>query len=257
MAFRPYNPAAITKFNSSTSSDILNFYNDFVVNQYKVKSAEPKSRTFAPSAFRCNRKNWFRLRGTTPDMLDVPDVTLNYKAEVGTARHEIIQSNLKNALGDDWIDVEQYLNDNSDITYDYSVQQSGYESRVSISNPPIKFACDGIIRWKDKLYLLEIKTADYSSWDELTDPKEIHIDQVKCYCTLLKIHDVLFLYEDRQYGGMKCYEVHVSDIDFQEVTNKFAYIQKMAEYNLAPDKLPAGDYMCRNCEYQKKCKEWG
>lgn len=256
MGFKSVNFAHLAKFNSSTSSELLNFYESFVTDTLREKSAKPKSRTFAPSSFRCDRKNWFRLRGTEPDILESPDVTLNFKAEVGTARHIVIQSNLKAALGEDWIDVGEYL-DSISPKFQYNLKQSDLETKIEVSDPPVNFACDGIIRWKGRLYLLEIKTSDYSSWDNLTDPKSVHIDQVKCYCTLLGLHNVLFMYEDRQYGGMKCYEMSVSDSDFKAVMDKFESIQRMAEYNLAPERLPHGDYMCSNCEYQNKCAEWG
>lgn len=256
MGFRTVNFDSVVKFNSAASSEFLQFYESHVVKMLQAKSAEPKSRTFAPSSFRCHRKNWFRLRGTQPDVIANPDIALNFKAEVGTARHRIIQSNLKEALGADWISVEDYLKEHP-IPYEYTLTNNGLETLVSIQNPPIRFACDGIVRWKGKLYLLEIKTADYSSWDELTDPKNVHMDQVKCYCTLLGIHDVLFLYEDRQFGGMKCYEEHISDLDFKHIIDTMLYIQKMADCNLAPERLPYTDYACRNCEYAIKCKEWG
>lgn len=256
MGFRESNFASLVKFNSEASSKFLNFYTDYVTNQLKSKGDSPKSRTFVPSSFRCERKCWFRLRGTELDIIQNPDVTLQFTAEVGTARHRIIQKNLVDALGVNWISVSDWLQDNP-IPYKYKLEQHDLETLVSIDDPPVHFACDGIIKWNGKIYLLEIKTSEYSSWNALTDPKSTHIDQIKCYSTLLGIPDVLMLYEDRQYGGLKCYEVHVSSLESEEVLNKMRYIQHMAQCNLAPDRLDVGDYMCKSCEYQLKCKEWG
>lgn len=256
MGFRELNFTHFAKFNSAASSDLLTYYEDNVIKRLREESAKPKSRTFAPSSFRCDRKCWFRLRGTTPDTLMSPDVVLNFKAEVGTARHVVIQTNLRDLLGVDWVDIEQFLTEHP-IPYQYTLTKNGLETLISISDPPIRFACDGIIRWNRKLYLLEIKTADYSSWESLTEPKSVHMDQIRCYSTLLGLPDVLVIYEDRQYGGMKCYEIHISDAESKAITDKFAYIQQMVEYNLAPSRLDYSDYACHNCEYQKKCKEWG
>lgn len=258
MAFRVANFDALSKFNSSTSSEILEFYENSVIDKIQKESAGLKSRTFAPSSLRCERKQWFRIRGVQPDVLSNPDPILEFKASVGTARHVAIQSVLKQYLKDDWISVSDYLKDNP-ITYEYKLQENedGLETRVEILDPPIRFACDGIIRWKDRLYLLEIKTADYSSWQDLTDPKDIHIDQVRCYATLLGLSGVIFMYEDRQYGGMKCYEVHFDESDFDMVKKTIQHIQFMAECNLAPDRLNRSDYMCSNCEYRQKCDQWG
>ena len=109
MGFKQVNFAAIAKFNSATSSQFLNFYEDYVIHKLQENSKSTKSKTFAPSSFRCDRKCWFRLRGTETDILKSPDPVLNFKAELGTARHLVIQSNLQAALGADWIDVEDFL----------------------------------------------------------------------------------------------------------------------------------------------------
>lgn len=256
MGFQPLNFSSLTKFNSDASSKLLSFYEDYVLNQLREESLQPKAQTFAPSSFRCARKCWFRLRGVETDMLTNPDPVLNFKAEVGTARHLVIQSNLKAALGSDWIEVEDFLTAYP-IPYEYTITQKGLESLIQIQNPPIRFACDGIIRWQGKIYLLEIKTADYSSWDSLTDWKAEHKDQIQCYSALLGISNVLVIYEDRQYGGMKCYEEFVNDLDAKAILDRMSHIQQMVEYNLAPDRIPDGDYMCNNCEYRQKCKQWG
>lgn len=256
MGFREVNFGSLAKFNSAISSQFISFYEDSVIKKLQSEGARPKSRTFAPSSMRCNRKSWFRLRGTEPDILNSPDIGLNFRAEIGTARHLAIQTNLKNTLCEDWLNVDDYLKENP-IPFEYEITQNGMESLIKINNPPIRFACDGILRFAGKVFLLEIKTSEYNSWEALTKPKDVHMDQIKCYAALLNIHDVLVLYEDRQYGGLKCYQLYINDNDFQTVMDKFEYVQKMADANLAPEGLPKGDYLCSNCEYKEKCKEWG
>ena len=41
-----------------------------------------------------------------------------------------------------------------------------------------------------------------------------------------------------------------------QVKQDMVYVMQMAEANIAPERLPIGDYMCSNCEYKLKCKEW-
>lgn len=257
MSFQTVNLDSIARFNSSNSSDFLCAYESYLSDTIKNNLNRPKSRVLAPSSLRCARKCWFRLRGTIPDVVQAPNMHLQYTADIGTARHQAIQENLANMLGDGWINVDHYMSMLDNYPYDYSIKQYGMEYQISIDFPPIRFACDGIVVWNDKLFLLEIKTTDYSSWNSLTAPKAIHMDQIKCYCTLLMIHDALVLYEDRQYGGYKCYELHFTDNDFMYIKARIDYIMKMVDHNLAPDKLSQSDYMCKNCEYQKKCLEWG
>lgn len=257
MSFRTADFQHLAKFNSATSCKFIDDYEAHVKSKIQEKNSEPKSQTFAPSSVRCKRISWFRLRGVQPDIDRNPDLALNFTAQVGTACHQFIQENLVSLYKDNWISVEDYLKEHNP-GYEYTVTQSGFETRVEIANPPIKFACDGILRIDGKYYLLEIKTASYSSFDQLTGPKSQHIDQIKCYATLLGISDVLVLYVDREYGTMKCFELHVTLEDQNEVKQMFADVQHLASAMIAPPRLPRGDSWCTpsHCLYYKKCQEW-
>ena len=260
MAFKSWNADHLAKFNSAVSSEFLTDYEEFVKVSLRNKLSKPSHQTFAGSAFRCDRKSWFRLRGVQPDVADEPDLTSNFTADIGTACHRIIQTNLKVLLQDDWISVDSYLKElNPSYTYSINSDADDIECQVEIVDPPIMFACDGLIRRNNKLYLLEIKTSEFSSWNDLTDPKPQHIDQVKCYATLLNLHDVLFLYQDRQYGGLKCYELHITDDDMTKIWARFNYVMDMVKKNLAPDPLPKTDPWCTiaMCPYYNKCAEYG
>lgn len=260
MAFRSWDAQHLARFNSSTASDFLDMYENYVDEKILEKAAQPSHKTFAASSFRCDRRSWFRLRGVQPDVPSVADRQLNFTAEIGTACHRIIQNNLKEALKDNWIDVQEYIN-SIDFPYEYELNQDddGLESQLEIKDPPIRFACDGILRINEVNYLLEIKTSEYSSWQDLTDPKAEHVDQIKCYATLLKLNHVLFLYQDRQYGDLKCYEVTVSDFEQEQIIKRFQYVVDMVNKNLAPGGLPKGDKWCSPsmCAYYKKCQEYG
>ena len=263
MAFRNANIAAhMMKFNSITSSDFLIMYNQLLVDEIATKNEQPKHQTFAPSQMRCDRVSWFRLRGTQPDKVKEPDTTLGFTAQIGTACHEAIQERLIKKLGNDWISVKQWIADNPDFFkgYEMNIQEKGYETQIELTKPyPVRFACDGIVRFNGKVYLLEIKTAEFSSLNDLTGPKEKHLDQIKCYSTLLGIDDVLFLYQDRQWGELKCFEVNVSELEHRAVRAKMDNVMYLAEVNIAPEGLPVGDPDCNPsmCPYYKTCKEWG
>lgn len=260
MAFRSVNFAHLAKFNSAASSDFIDFYQSCIESKIREENSKPSSKTIAPSSFRCDRRTWFRLRGTEPDRPKKVDPTLRFTADIGTACHRIIQSTLKEALGDDWIEVEDYLKEHP-IPYEYELTKSedGLETLIYIKKPAIRFACDGIIRWKGKYYLLEIKTSEFNSFDDLTDVKDQHVDQIKCYGTLLNLHNVLTLYQDRQYGNLKCYEKTISDNDMNYVLNKMNHVQELVDANIAPEPLPKGDSWCTpsHCPYYTKCGQWG
>lgn len=258
MAFRSANLERLVKFNSASSCDLVDRYQSFLQAQAAESASKPSARAFAPSSIRCKRKQWFRLRGTEPDILDRWDTALNYTAKLGTACHRILQNDLSAMFGQDWISVPDYLADNP-IPFKYTLKADteSLETLISIENPPVRFACDGIVKLNNKIYLVEIKTCDFSSFRELCGPKPNHIDQVKGYCTLLGLSNVLFIYMDRQYGNIKVFEYSVNQSDKDNMLKMFIEITELADAGIAPDRIDWKDYECTNCKYKIKCKQWG
>ena len=258
MTFKPISIAESgLDFNSQVSSNFKTLYDDIVYDKYKQSAGRKASKSFAPSSFRCDRLSFFRIRGVEPDPVVEIDNSLEFSAVLGTACHREIQSNLKNSIGDQWIDVEHYLEKNK-LSHEYRiVDKTEFETQLEFINPPVKFSCDGLLRIENEVYLLEIKTSHPQSFKSLSKPKPQHIDQVKCYCSLLQLHKALILYQDRTYGGTKCYELIVRDYEMEEVFNRMNVVLDYVKKNLAPPKLPAGDYWCTYCKYKQRCKQWG
>ena len=263
MAFRPANITAhMIKFNSANSAELIDLYNSAVTDEITAHNSRPKHQTIAPSSFRCDRINWFRIRGVEPDAIKKVDVALDFTAQLGTACHEMIQRRLSEKLGTDWLSVEDHLKEVSlsRPEYVYNTEQSGYETKVELIKPyPVTFAVDGLIMWKGKKYLVEIKTSEFSTFNDLVEPKPRHIDQIKCYATILNLSNVLVIYMDRQYGDIKCFELNMTASDERYVWDKMQRIVDAVESNLAPDPLPKGDSNCTRsmCPYFDKCAEWG
>ena len=260
MAFTQAHRSLLGRFNSTISANILEAYDAYRDSKIQSSINRLPSKTIAPSSFRCARRCWFRLRGTTPDTLKKPDKILDFSANVGTACHTLMQTDLKNMLNDNWLNVSNYLS--SIGFYDrykciVSPSSDNLETRISIESPPIRFSCDGLICWDDTIYLLEIKTCEYSTFQDLVEPKDEHIDQIRLYASLLQVSKVLFIYQDRTYGNIKVYEYDVTVSDIEYVRDKIQYIMDCVDAQVAPSRLPRGDKWCTNCPYTVKCKEWG
>ena len=237
-------------------------YMNLVDEEIIADSSEIKQLTFAPSQMRCDRVSWFRLRGVQPDVATNPDRATEFIAEIGTACHELIQHRVSEKLQADWIEVEEWVRSNPTLFADYemNITKSGYESRVEMTKPyPVRFGCDGIIRFNNKIYILEIKTTESATLADLIEPKQKHMDQIRCYSTLLQIPDILFFYQDRTYGDAKCFEVNLTPNDWDEVKHKMDDVIWHVDANIAPDGLPVGDPDCSQsmCPYYRKCREWG
>lgn len=264
MAFHSAKIDQFTRYNSSVSQQLLAMYEQFALDDLVNRNQGPSSRTFAPSSFRCDRVSWFRLRGTDPDTARESDKAMDFTAMVGTACHSTIQAlliKLSDSLSDpdlfEWIPLSKYLAEHP-IPYKYTIHENGYETQIEITYPyPIKFACDGVIRYKGTYYLLEIKTCELLSLQKLTGPKPHHLDQVKCYCTLLGIHNVWMLYQERQFGGLRSFTQYITDNDMTKTLLRFDHVIECVESNIAPDPLPSGDPFCNGCRYHTKCSQWG
>lgn len=253
MAFKVANLDHVAKFNSADSCNLLDIYDSYLEKEIKNHRSSIPSKTFAPSSIRCERRSWFRLRGTEPDVQNTVDIGLQFTADIGTACHELIQSRLSKALGDRWCDVESHI---KSIYPSAKCLKSGYEVRVELQEPPIKFSVDGLIGDTTRK-LLEIKSCDHMTFEDLTNPKEEHIPQFECYCTLLHVLGGFFLYVDRQYGDMKCYEMSVMESKQIEYWQMFDRVQQYAKFGIAPDPLNDTKWCDPNmCPYYKKCKEY-
>lgn len=255
---RESSPLRQVSYNSPTAKSFLDKYNEQVKLLLLEDASYVPSKSFAPSSFRCKRQQWFRLRGTKPDVPASPNVSLDFAAFVGTKCHERVQETLKSMLKDKWLDVETYLQENPP-KYEYTLKKRGYETKVSVVNPPVHFSCDGLVEVGGTVHLLEIKTATADSLRSLVGPKSEHLNQVLCYCTLLGLDDALVLYQDRQYGDTKCFTHHVTDTERQYVVDTFNDVLSHVESNMVPDALPKDDKWCdpSYCRYYQSCRKWG
>ena len=266
MAFVSAHLERLCRFNSAESSDFLDLYDAATETAIRNEREKKPGTWISPSSMRCLRKTWFKLRGMDPDVRENVDSTLEWLANIGTAAHEIIQSRLSAYLGDNWISAKRYIEDNLDNipwTRDeygktnYSVDYKGYETRVCILNPYVKFSVDGLVKFENEVWLLEIKTMETASFRDIVEPREKDQEQIRTYASLLGIHKVFILYVDRTYGDTKCFKYIVPEYVFKEIWDKISYVQNAANFGLAPDRLPKGDIWCSECIYKKTCDQWG
>lgn len=260
MPFKKLSTVSTSNFNSAVSCDFLFDYENYLKNRITKEKGIIRGKTFSPSSLRCDRQQWFKLKGTEPDMIPNADTTLDFIAKIGTMCHREIQSNLVELLKDNWIEVADYLK-KVDIGREYKLEkeEGNPETLVTFYDPPIRFACDGIVIYNGEYYLLEIKTSELSSWQGLTTVKQEHVDQISTYSALLKLPKVLVLYVERQYGGMKCFELKVPQSSWDKTFERFNYVLECVESHIAPEGLPVGDKWCTPsyCPYYNKCKEYG
>lgn len=263
LSFRTLNFDSVCRFNSSDACSILSIYNDIVDSDIHEGYDHVPTKVFTPSSLRCERRAWFRLRGVTPECVIDTDRSLKFIADMGTSCHRIIQERFIHGLSNngslEWVDVKDYLENVYHPTCSYRTIRNQYEVKVEFDDPPVRFSVDGLLKLQSDYCLLEIKSCEHSKWSDLSDPRKEDISQFTAYCTLLGLDRGFFLYIDRQYGDIKCYEVKVSDDDKRKMLDMFKRVQESVQSGIAPPPLPKGDKWCTPayCPYYKRCSEYG
>lgn len=221
------------------------------------KNARVLSKTYKPSMMNCIRASYYQIRGFETD-----GETANYSmigiCNSGTDIHERIQkavSNMKeNNMDCEYVNVADYVYSRELKDLDV-VSRQGYETKLYHKKLNISFLCDGIIKYRDKYYILEIKSESGYKFLNRKAVDMKHYKQAITYSLALGINDVIFVYISRDLLDMKSYCFHVTD----EMKNTIiSYIEECDGYvarQITPPK-PENTLFnaCSYCGYKSRCK---
>lgn len=241
--------------NANNNSVAETFVDDLLYSiSQDNKNERPRSKSFKPSGISgCERALYYEITGAQHDS-KVESVELVGICESGTDRHEILQNYIQNmhqnSIECDWLDVSKYLHAKG-IVDPQVVTRVGNETKLWSKKYNMRFMCDGVIRYKGKIYILEIKTESTHKYNKHIEPWASHIQQATCYAMTLDIRDVIFLYENRDNCSKKAYLVHVTDKMIERVESIINRVTKCVEEGV----LPAPDpNKCNYCNYKNQCK---
>ena len=114
----------------------------------------------------------------------------------------------------------------------------------------------GLFRYKNRYYILELKTEGINKWmtRKGTDPK--HYMQATAYSIAFGIPDVVFVYINRDMLDMKAFLFTPTDDMKAELTGKISncddYINR-SEVPPKPEDLPKS--VCEYCSYKTQCRK--
>lgn len=224
------------------------------------KSARLPSQTFKPSSMTCKRGCYYQIMGVKPDE-SKSTYTMIGICDSGTDIHvrtqKAVMQMKENGMDCEWVDVEEYVKAN-ELNYLEIKSKTDTETKLYDTRYNISFMCDGIIKYKGKLYILEIKTETSGKWYSRTGVNPKHYNQAISYSNSLKLNDVIFLYIDRDMSNKKAYLYHVTDdmraslVDFIKDTQ--GYVDRKV---VPPKPEDAGRSKCTYCSYQSQCKKDG
>lgn len=223
-----------------------------------VKNSRKPSQTYKPSSLHCIRNMYYQVTGAEQKS-DRASNELIGICESGTDRHERLQEACmamkENNIDCEYINVAEYVKQHK-LDYLDIVSQQGNETKLYHKGLKMSFLCDGIIRYKQHYYILEIKTETSSKWWERQGVNPDHVLQGTAYSEALKINEVIFLYENRDTCNKKTYMLKVTDEMRQRLVDKIVECEQYVENNMLPPKpLSVSKKTCAYCNYAERCRE--
>lgn len=222
-----------------------------------VMSDGKPSKRYKPSSLHCMRQMYYQITGADLDKESDKTSDLFGICESGEDRHIRIQnavSRMKQYGCDcEFIDVETYVKQNNiDLEI---ISKKEFETKLYDSKRNIIFLCDGIIKYKGKYYILEIKTESSFKWMNRDSSDDSHRYQSFAYSLELGIDDVIFVYENRDLCSKKSFLVHVEEADRQFIADRIKKCDEYVAQKVAPPKEESvTKKVCQYCEYKTICK---
>lgn len=223
-----------------------------------MKDARQPSQTYKPSGMNCMRQNYYQIKGYKMNT-DDSNSNLIGICESGTDRHERIQkavANMKeNNIDCEYVDVASYLKSRNLTDEIEIVSQQGMETKLYHKTYNMSFLCDGIIKYDNHYYILEIKTESSYKFMNRKGVDPSHYKQATAYSLAFHLDEVLFVYENRDVCDKKAYMFKVTDKMRNDLIN---YIETCDNYikkdNVPPKPTDVAKKTCNFCSYKKYCE---
>lgn len=235
------------------------FLNEFIRTIQANQREGLPSKTYKPSSMGgCSRSIYYELTGAPTD--GVPDdYTLMGICESGTSRHETLQNYVmqmkEQGFEWEWVDPAEYVA-SKELPHMEVVERSGNEVKFYNDLYNMRFLCDGIVKLKDKYFILEFKTESCYKFDKHDDAWKAHKMQATCYSLCFGIDDVIFIYENRNVCTKKSFLVTVTEEMKDEVEEKIAEIDMAIDEGYVPEKEESASE-CQYCDYKRQCRQDG
>lgn len=220
------------------------------------RSNRKPSQTYKPSSMNCIRQSYYQIIGKKQDQQQSNYVMVgicNSGSDIHVRVQSAIMNMVKNGMDCEYIDVADFVKTRK---LDLQVKgQAGVETKLYDKNLNLSFLCDGIIKYKNKYYILELKTETSGKWWDRKGVDESHYNQATAYSIEFGLDDVIFIYINRDVLDMKSYIFHVTD---EMKQNLIGYIEECDSYikKLAVPPKPdnVSKKTCEYCNYKQACK---
>lgn len=224
-----------------------------------AKNKRMPSQTYKPSSLQCIRNMYYQRVGIEPE--SSTNYTLIGICNSGTDIHVRVQTAIDqmkdNGIDCEYVDVAKFVEERGlkDIEV---VTHSGMETKLKNTALSMSFMCDGIVRYKNHYYIIEIKSETVNKWFQRTGVDSKHFDQGTAYSLCLQIPDVIFIYVSRDTLDMKSFMFHPSDERKNNLVSKILECENYVESKTVPPIPNKVDRrVCQYCSYRTQCRKDG
>lgn len=218
------------------------------------------SKTYKPSGMNCIRASYYQVSGIEPDKAS-PNYTLVGICNSGTDIHIRIQTAVErmkeNGMDCEYIDVADFVIQRSLEDLEI-ISKNGMETKLYHKKYNMSFMCDGIIKYKNHYYILELKTENSYKFINRKEVDSSHYNQGTAYSLAFGIDEVLFVYINRDVLDMKAFMLNVTN---EMKQNLVGYIEECDGYvsrKIVPPKpKDVAKKTCTYCIYKTQCKKDG
>jgi len=238
-----------------------NFLNDLKrsIELSDENEREAPSKTYKPSGMNCIRQSYFQITSAEEDVIHS-----NYTGvgicNSGTDIHERIQKAVaqmkENGFDCEYVDVAKFVKQRK-LEHLEIREQKGMETKLYHKTLNMSFMCDGIIKYHNHYYILELKTETSNKWFHRDKVDKYHHNQAVAYSLAFGLDDVIFVYISRDTLDMKSYLFTVDD-DMRY--RLLGYIEECDSYiakKQCPPKSVFDKKTCDYCHYKEQCRKDG
>ena len=224
------------------------------------KNQRLPSKTYKPSGMNCIRASYYQIMGIQSDESS-SSYSLIGICNSGTDIHVRIQTSIEhmkeNGMNCEYIDVTDFVMQRSLEDLEI-ISKNGMETKLYHKKYNMSFMCDGIIKYKNHYYILELKTENSYKFINRKEVDSSHYNQGTAYSLAFGIDEVLFVYINRDVLDMKAFMLNVTN---EMKQNLVGYIEECDGYvsrKIAPPKpKDVAKKTCTYCIYKTQCKKDG
>ena len=218
------------------------------------------SRTYKPSGMNCIRASYYQLTEAQPDPSSASYANVGI-CNSGTDIHVRIQTAVEqmkdNGMDCEYVSVSDYVKSRN-LDYLDIVSQNGMETKLYHKKLNMSFMCDGIIKYKNHYYILELKTESSYKFINRKDVDKSHYKQGTAYSIAFDIPEVLFVYINRDVLDMKAFMFVPTDEMKQDLIGYIEDCNSYVSTLIAPPKpKDVEKKTCSYCMYKTQCRKDG